>query len=136
MRIRPSFVHIIILLYSFVPLFFPFPESAGSEPPLPGHASARMQAEALNRSISIKPDLRPSLIDKEDRSARMKLRMVSSNEKKQESNNPQSPEPLPVSVSAKPDIAQPDPELKWQTLFPIFGAGAEKEAISFPMPSG
>ena len=75
-------------------------------------------------------------IDKEDSSSRMKLRMVSSNEKKQEANNPQSPEPLPGSVSAKIDIAQSDPEQKWQTLFPFFGAAAEKEAISFPMPSG
>ncbi len=136
MRIRPLFVHIIILFYSFVPLFFPFSESAGSELPLPGHASARMQAESFASSTSIKPDLRPSLIDKEDRSARMKLRMVSSNEKKQESNNPQSPEPLPVSVSAKPDIAQPDPELKWQTLFPIFGAGAEKRGHKLPYAIG
>ncbi len=136
MRIRPSFVHIIILLYSFVPLFFPFPESAGSEPPLPVHASARMQAEALNRSISIKPDLRPSLFDNEESSTLMKWRMSSMNEKKQEADVPQTTEPLSVSVSAKPDIAQPDPELKWQTLFPFFGAGAEKRGHKLPYAIG
>ena len=120
MRIRPLFVHIIILFYSFVPLFFPFSESAGSEPPLPGHTSARMQAESFASSTSIKPDLRPSLIDKEDRSARIKLRMVSSNEKKQEADVPQRTEPLPVSVSAKSDIAQPDPEHEMANTFSHF----------------
>jgi hypothetical protein len=136
MRIRPSFVHLIILLYSFVPLFFPFPESAGSEPPLFSYASARVQAESPAGSILIKPDLRPSLFDDEESSARMKWRMSVMNEKKQEADVPQGTELLPVSVSAKPDTVQPDPEQKWQTLFPIFGAGAEKRGHKLPYAIG
>jgi hypothetical protein len=66
----------------------------------------------------------------------MKLRMVSSNEKKQEANNLQSPEPLPGRVPAKINIAQSDPEQKWQTLFPFFGAAAEERGHKPPHAIG
>ena len=95
MRIRSSFIHTIILLSFFLALFFPFPESAGSEPPKPNLTSAPVQAESPASSISIKPDLRPSLFDNEESSARMKWRMSVMNEKKQEADVPQTTEPLP-----------------------------------------
>lgn len=133
MRIRPSFVHTIILLSFILFLFFPCSESSGNEPSQPDPASVRVQAA---QSYNLKPDLQPTLIDREDSSARVRLRMVSMNEKKQETNNPQSPEPLPGPVPAKIDIAQPSPEQNWQTLFPFFGAAAEKRGHKLPYAIG
>jgi hypothetical protein len=60
MKIRLSFVHQIIMLAFFLILICSFSESAGSEPIKPDNASAPVQAEAHNRSIANKPDLRPS----------------------------------------------------------------------------
>ncbi len=136
MRIRQSFFYTIILPSFILLLFCPCSESAGSEPPKPNPTSAPVQAESPTSSLSIKPDLRPSLFDNEESTARIKWRMSSMNEKKQEADVPQTTEPLPVSVSAKPDIAQPDPEQKWQTLFPFFGAGAEKRGHKLPYAIG
>jgi len=136
MRIRSSFVHTIILLFFSLALFCSFAESSGSEPPKPNLTSVPVQAESPASSISIKPALRPSLFDNEESSARMKWRMSVMNEKKQEAGVPQTTEPLPGSVLIKADTVQPNPEQKWQTLFPIFGAGAEKRGHKLPYAIG
>lgn len=136
MRIRSSFVHTIILLSFSLALFCSFSESSGSEPPKPNLTSASVQAESPASSISIKPDLRPSLFDHEESSARMKWRMSVMNEKKQEADVPHAPEPLAGPALTKADMVQPNPEHKWQTLFPFFGAGAEKRGYKLPYAIG
>jgi len=123
----------VIIISLFLLLICSFSESAGSEPPQPDLASARAQAaESYNR----KPDLRPSLFDNEESSAMMKWRMCSMDEKKEETHDPQAPAPLPSSDISKAGTAQPIPEHTWQSLFPFFGAGAEKRGYKLPYAIG
>jgi hypothetical protein len=134
MKIRPSFVHTASIVFSFFLLLFcPLFESAGSETLLPDSAPFRVQAsESYNR----KPDLRPSFFDNKKSSAMMKWRMSSMNEKKQEADDPRAQQPLPGLNPAKAGASQPDPEEKWQSLFPFFGADAEKRGHKLPHAIG
>ncbi|MCX5903254.1 MAG: hypothetical protein NTV89_07225 [Proteobacteria bacterium] len=126
-------VHRVIIISLFLLFICSFSESAGSEPPQPDLASARLQAaESYNR----KPDLRPSLFDNEESSTMMKWRMSSIDEKKEETNDPRAPEPLPSPALFKADMAQPNPEHKWQLLFPFFGDEAEKRGHKLPYAIG
>jgi len=136
MRIRPSFVHKIILHSFLLLLFCPLSKSSGSEPQQPNLTSAPVPVESPVGGISIKPNLRPSLPTNEDSSIRMKLRMSSMKENKKETNDPRAQEPLPGLHLAKAETAQPSPEQKWQTLFPFFGDGAEKRGHKLPYAIG
>jgi hypothetical protein len=133
MRIRPSYFYNIILLSFCVLLCRPFAESAGSEPPQFNPASARVQADKpQNRN----PDLRPPRLESAESATWMQQRLSSMNEKNKESNDTRAPEPQFGPVLTKADTFQPNPEQKWQTLFPFFGAGAEKRGHKLPYAIG
>jgi hypothetical protein len=133
MRIRLSYFYNIILLSFCVLLCCSFAESAGSETPQSNPASARVQADKpQNRN----PDLRPPRLDSAESATWMQQRLSSMNEKNKESNDAQTPEPQFNPVLTKADIVQPNPEQKWQTLFPFFGAGAEKRGHKLPYAIG
>jgi len=136
MKILLRSVHWVIIISLFLRPLCSFAESAGSEPPKPNLTSAPVQAEEHTSSIAIKPDLRPSLFDNEESSTMMKWRMSSMDEKKEETHDPQAPEPLFSPALTKAGTTQPNPEQKWQTLFPFFGAGAEKRGYKLPHAIG